>query len=93
MIYFGIGLIVGIIIGIMARPAPKSVDNQTTQKLENIRKIKDLIEKKGKITNNEVEQLLKISDSSATRYLDILEKEGFIEQVGSEGRSVFYEKK
>jgi len=33
-----------------------------------------------------------VSDATATRYLEELEKEGFIRQVGRTGRHVYYEK-
>ena len=38
--------------------------------------------KKAKITNNDVEKLLNVSDASATNYLQELENEGKIKQVG-----------
>lgn len=44
-----------------------------------------------KITNNDVEKLLGVADSTATRYLDELEKEGKIKQVGKTGKGVYYE--
>jgi predicted HTH transcriptional regulator len=47
---------------------------------------------KHKITNDEVEKLLHISDASATRYLSALEKEGKIKQVGRTGAGVAYTK-
>lgn len=40
----------------------------------------------------EVEKLLRISDATATRYLDILEKEGKIRQEGKTGKYVVYVK-
>ncbi len=43
-----------------------------------------------KITNNDVEKLLNVSDATATNYLQELEDEGKIEQIGKTGRSVFY---
>ena len=46
---------------------------------------------KDKITNDKVEELLHISDPTATRYLDILEKEGKIRQVGKTGKHIYYE--
>jgi Fic family protein len=46
----------------------------------------------GRITNNDVEGLLGVSDATATRYLDELEKSGKIRQVGNTGRGVYYEK-
>lgn len=52
--------------------------------------ILDFLKTNQKITNNDVEKLLKVSDSTATRYLDNLEKAGKIVQVGPEGRAVYY---
>ncbi len=42
------------------------------------------------VTNNNIENLLGVSDATATRYLDELEKEGKVQQIGSTGRGVFY---
>lgn len=50
------------------------------------------ITKKGFVTNDQVEKLLRVSDSTATRYLSQLEKEGKIQQVGKTGKSVKYQK-
>ncbi len=50
------------------------------------------LSEKGKITNDEVEKLLHVSDATATRYLQALEKENKIKQTGSTGVGVFYEK-
>ena len=47
---------------------------------------------KNKITNDEVEKLLHVSDATATRYLSALEKEGKIKQVGKTGHGVVYSK-
>ncbi len=49
-------------------------------------------EQKIKITNDEVEKLLHVSDSTATRYLAILKKEGKIKQNGKTGKWVYYTK-
>ena len=45
------------------------------------------------LTNNHVEQMLGIPESTVTRYFDELEKEGKIKQVGKTGVHVFYELK
>jgi predicted HTH transcriptional regulator len=55
-------------------------------------KIMQLIEGKNSISNDEVEKALNVSDATATNYLDELEKEGLIEQLGSTGRFVTYRK-
>jgi Fic family protein len=44
------------------------------------------------ISNDEVEKLLHVSDATATRYLETLEKEGKIKQIGKTGKGVRYEK-
>ena len=55
-------------------------------------KIMQALNSKNKITNDEVEKLLHISDATATRYLSALEKEGKIKQVGRTGAGVAYTK-
>ena len=61
--------------------------------LNNSEKILNLLEEKRKITNNDIEELLNIADSTATKYLQKLEDEGKIKQIGETGRSVYYKKK
>jgi predicted HTH transcriptional regulator len=55
-------------------------------------KIMQALTTKGKITNDEVEKVLHVSDATATRYLSALEKEGKIKQVGKTGTGVVYSK-
>ena len=57
----------------------------------NKQKILKLLEEKGDVTNNNVEELLSVSDATATRYLDELEKDGRIKQIGLTGHYVYYE--
>jgi predicted HTH transcriptional regulator len=45
------------------------------------------------VTNNEIEQLLGVSDSAVGRYLDELEQQEKILQIGRTGRSVIYKKR
>lgn len=45
----------------------------------------------GVVTNNIVELLCRVSDATATRYLQALEDEKKLKQIGKTGRSVFYE--
>lgn len=45
--------------------------------------------KKG-ITANDVEKLFDVSNRTADRYLDELEAEGKIKQVGTSGKDVYY---
>jgi hypothetical protein len=55
-------------------------------------KIMQALTTKTKITNDEVEKLLHVSDATATRYLSALEKENRIKQVGKTGHGVVYSK-
>lgn len=60
------------------------------RKRKKLDKIMALFLKQSKITNDEVEKLLHVSDATATRYLSQLEKEGKIQQVGKTGHAVSY---
>ena len=42
------------------------------------------------MTNNDIEKLLGVSNATAERYLNELEKEGKIRQVGTTGQTVYY---
>jgi len=66
--------------------------NETRQekKREKINAILDLFAERQTVTNDEVEKLLHVSDATATRYLETLEKEGKIKQVGKTGKGVVY---
>ena len=67
--------------------AQLTIQEKKRKKLE---KIIEALNTKGRITNDEVEKLLHVSDATATRYLSILEKEGKIKQEGRTGQSVSY---
>jgi predicted DNA-binding transcriptional regulator len=77
---------------IMAQNKPVLIEIQAKDKEENKNIILDMLESREKITNREVEEGLKVSDATATRYLDELEKEGIIKQVGTDGPLVYYKK-
>ena len=62
------------------------------RKRKKLDRVMTLFLKKSKITNDEVREFLHVSDTTATRYLSILEKEGRIKQNGKTGHSVFYSK-
>ena len=68
------------------------LDKVQIGKRKKLEKIMTLFLKQSKITNDEVEKFLRVSDKTAERYLDILEKENRIKQVGKTGHAVFYSK-
>jgi predicted HTH transcriptional regulator len=69
--------------------ARNAIQSRKRKKLD---KVMSLFLKHSKITNDEIEKLLHVSDATATRYLSQLEKEGKIKQMGKTGKSVFYSK-
>src|SRR3989338_7749964 len=60
------------------------------RKRKKLDRVMSLFLQQSKITNNEVEKFLHISDATATRYLSQLEKEGKIKQNGKTGHTVSY---
>ena len=60
------------------------------RKRKKLEKIMALFLQHSKITNDEVEKFLHVSDATATRYLSQLEKEGKIKQSGKTGKAVVY---
>ena len=68
------------------------IKKQAGEKDANLAQVRALARERARISNNDVEKLLNVSDATATRYLDELEKEGLIRQVGVTGRHVYYER-
>ncbi len=60
------------------------------RKRKKLDKVMSLFLQQSKITNDEVEKFLHVSDATATRYLSQLEKEGKIKQSGKTGKGVSY---
>ncbi|MCR4284289.1 MAG: DUF977 family protein [Parcubacteria group bacterium] len=60
------------------------------QKDKNKDKVLKIFQENKKVTNDDIEKILKVSDSTAERYLNELEKKGKVAQHGKTGRSVFY---
>ena len=85
--------IAGIALGMyIARQKANAgfIAEQTAKKTENKQKILEFVQANGKIQNNDVEKLTKISNATAERYLNELEKEGKLTQHGTIGQNVFY---
>ena len=63
-----------------------------TASQKEVRKQKALamIREKGDLSNSEIRKALGVSSRTAVRYLDELEKEGKVEQVGKIGQGVTY---
>lgn len=66
------------------------MDKQSEKKVENKQKILEFMQAHTQIQNNDVEKLVGVSNATAERYLDELEKEGKLTQHGVIGPNVFY---
>jgi len=103
LIYILSGLVAGIIIGLVIKnrqkiaaasccaPERGIVKEQSAEKEKNIAKLREYIQDKDKISNEEIQKLLDVSDATAARYFNELEKEGLIKQVGDIGQGVYYQ--
>ncbi len=60
------------------------------RKAKKLETIMSLFAKQTKITNDDVQKHLYVSDATATRYLSILEKQGKIKQNDKTGKHTFY---
>lgn len=92
-------LVYGIIIGGIAgyfigrrQNGESYVNDAERAKSENLQKVRDYLKSMtgNKISNGDVRKLLHVSDSTACRYLNDLEKEGLLKQIGTDGPKVYY---
>lgn len=63
------------------------------KKAKRLTKIMAEVERRGTMTNDQVEKLLHVSDATATRYLSELVKQGRLEQTGRTGKWVSYRRR
>ncbi len=67
-------------------------EKRKKEREENKQKILKLLKEKGRLENDDVQRLLNVSDATAERYLNELEKDGLVKQVGEVGHAVYYKK-
>jgi len=99
-IYLIIALIVGFGFGWFLKPKTTEkvvekdvgfISESVEKKEENLAKARAYIRGKEKITNDELQKALGVSDATIVRYLNDLESEGLIKQVGKTGKYTYYE--
>lgn len=76
----------GGVIGLLQK-AKEKIQFRKRAKLE---KIMDLVQNKSRVTNDDVQRLLRCSDATATRYLAELVKQGRLRRIGA-GPALIYE--
>jgi len=64
--------------------------DQTVRKSANTEKALVFIKERGQASNEDIREHLGVSRQSAARYMDTLERQGAVEQIGKSGRSVLY---
>lgn len=60
------------------------------RKLKKIHRVLELFNEQERVTNEDVQKMLRVSNRTARRYFDQLEKKGRVKQVGDVGRGVYY---
>lgn len=91
ILIFIIGLVIGgLLIWLISKDEPGLVEKQIKEKEENKKKILEFFQDKKEAGNDEIREYLGIPRRSVARYLDELEKDGQIEQIGGIGRGVIY---
>lgn len=99
IIYLVIGFVVGVVfakywLGRWTRKdeaVSKSLNQeQTLRKRRHLAEIVTEVNARGEITNDEIEKKLGVSDATAERYLEELEQQGKIVQIGRTGKTVKY---
>ncbi|MBI2674659.1 MAG: winged helix-turn-helix transcriptional regulator [Candidatus Yanofskybacteria bacterium] len=106
VIYIVIGFIVGVgLVLIFSRSARQKilrpaqdklagicevVLGQSAKKEENKEKIPALLREKDELSNSDIREALGVSPKTVVNYLDELEREGKVEQVGDIGQGVRY---
>ena len=89
------GVVVGFVLTLIIskrKSAKKILREQEKRKKENLDRVMEYLKENPRITNDEVEKMLGVSHATSFRYLDQLEEEGAIRQMGKTGSGVYYEK-
>ena len=87
------GLLFYILYYVRTTPAQSGIAGYLLRKSRKKQEAKEeigYIQQHKKITNKEARDILKVSERTVVRYMDELEKEDLIEQVGDIGQGVFY---
>jgi predicted HTH transcriptional regulator len=70
----------------------RTIVDRSRHKLANKQKILNYINNKGRASNAELRELIGVTDRTIVRYMDELERDGKIRQIGGTGRGVVYKR-
>lgn len=103
LIIGAIGIVIGYYLALSRRSSPERrrtvgrktkkaglIARQKQEKEANLQKIREYMRGRESARNEEIEKLLGVSDATATRYMDELEQEGAVKQIGRSGPKVLY---
>lgn len=89
---FVLGILFGSFVTWWIIQAQERFYASDTLKEKRMHLLRALVEEKQRITNDDVQQLLEVSDATAERYLEQLEEADVIKQMGRTGKYVYYTK-
>jgi len=73
-------------------PLDAANDARQQEKARNRQALMEYLDSHERITNDDVERILNVSHATATRYMDEMQEEGLVHEVG-EGAATHYKKK
>lgn len=93
--YVIFAFLAGAIFGNLTKTpeAPQELADIRKPNKQDRQKIFDLIDQKKQVANHDIQKALKVSASTAVRYMDRMQEAGMVEQHGDTGRSTYYTKK
>lgn len=82
IIVYSVGVLTGVYVGYSIRKHTENRPKNSPPSPADTKKILDFARENGKVTNDDVQSLLKVSDSTAQRYLSKLTDSGKLTRHG-----------
>lgn len=94
LIIISLILALGVVL-LLSRPAREKMKvlfmtKLKSEKEKRKKEILEILKEKKKVSNKELRKKLGVSKRSVVRYMDELEKQGKVAQVGKTGRNAYY---
>jgi len=90
-----LGIVIGALLAWLFWKPKNGFDDrpQSVRREQNLEKLLELVRSNGLVSNDDAEKALGVSNATAERYLQELERQGKLEQIGKTGRNVTYKLK